>query len=297
MNLSRKIIPMLTGIMAAGFFYSCAGGPESTGTAVSGGDTVVVTEDRGKEDTYEIRTFDVYKISRESYFLDDGSENGYKEYFYDEKGNMTGMANYRGSGELLFEEKYTMDDRGLAVKSELFDSEGLTSYTVYTYDDQGRTLSEDYFNGKDVFLSGSRFSYDNRGRKVKWESLDENKSPVLKSEYVYKGDDLIKIAFLTPLDREDGSLDYTYESGRLVKETSINSAGKEERRTEYEYAGDRVVKEKLFQLGRLSRVNENEYDGAGNLLKVTTYNRSQKLMGHTEYAYVNFQEEKKVLVK
>jgi hypothetical protein len=296
MNLSKKILTILTGMLAAGIFYSCAGGPETT--VVPAGDDVKVTQDKSDaEDKYEIQNIDVYKVSRELYFLDDGSENGYKEYAYDEKGNRTGMMNYRSSGEMLFEEKYTLDPQGRTEKSELFDGEGRTSYTLYTYNAQGLPATEDYYSDQDVYLSGSRYTYDNGNRKVLWESFDESKTLVLKSNYIYKGDDLIKVEFRTPMDKEDGSLDYTYEQGNLVKEVSINSLGKEERRTEYEFLGGVVAKEKLFQLGRLSRVNENEYDTAGNLIRVTSYNRSQKLLGHTEYEYIMFKEEKKVLVK
>ncbi|MBN2626913.1 MAG: hypothetical protein JXA95_09640 [Spirochaetales bacterium] len=296
MNLSKKILPILTGLLAAGIFYSCAGGPEAT--AVPGGSDVKVTEEKSAaEDKYEIQNIDVYKISREHYFLDDGSENGYKEYSYDEKGNRTGMINYRSSGEILFEEKYTLDSQGRTVKSELFDGDGRTSYTLYTYNGQGLLATEDYYNDQDVYLSGSRYTYDNGNRKVLWESFDDSRTLVLKSDYIYKGDDLIKVEFRTPMDKEDGSLDYSYEQGKMTKEVSINSLGKEERRTEYEYSDDAVAKEKLFQLGRLSRVNENEYDPAGNLIRVTSYNRSQKLLGHTEYEYIMFKEEKKVLIK
>ena len=230
-------------------------------------------------------------------FLMTDRRTGYKEYSYDDKGNLTGIVNYKGSGDLLFEEKYILNDNGMPVRSELYDSEGLTSYTLFAYNEDGLIVSEEYYNHKDVYLSGSRYEYDNRGRKILWECLDENKTLVLKSEYVYKGDDLMKVAFLTPLNKEDGSIDYVYDQGQVVKEISINGSGKEERRTEYEYLEDRLGKAKIFQLGRLSRVNEMTYDENENLSRMVTYNRSQKLIGSTEYDYVVYQAEKMVLVK
>ncbi len=297
MNLIRKISPVFAGMMIFGMFYSCAGSPEETET-VQKETGIEVTEKKEtvKEATYESRMVDIYKVSKESYFLDDGSENGYKEYAYDERGFLIDIANYRGSGELLFEEKFTLNEKGQTVRSELYDSEGLTSYTVYAYDDENQLVSEEYYNHRDVFLSGSRYDYDNRGRRILWESFDDKKTLVLKSEYIYKGDDLTKIVFMTPLNEDDGSYDYTYEQGKLMKEVSINGSGKEERRTEYEYSGDQIAKEKIFQLGRLSRVNELNYDGSGNMVNMVTYNRSQKLLGHTEYEYIMFQNEESVLV-
>ncbi|MDC7223662.1 MAG: hypothetical protein PQJ60_07955 [Spirochaetales bacterium] len=290
MNLIWKIKPVLAGLMISGLFFSCAGEPETTDTAQDNMDDTVMVTDESQEESavQETEIVEVFKVLKESYFLDDGSANGYKDYTYDEEGRLTGVANYRGSGELLFEEKYTLDEEGRTVKSELFDSEGLTSYTLFTYDDKSHLITEEYYNHRDEFLSGSRFEYDNRGRKILWESLDDTKTIVLKSDYIYKGSELIKVAFLTPLNKDDGSLDYFYEDDHIVKEISINGAGKEERRTEYEYEDDQVFQVKIFQLGRLSRVNEMNYDELGNKVEMLTYNRSKKLIGHTEYEYVSF---------
>jgi hypothetical protein len=296
MNLIWKIKPVLTGIIISGLFFSCTGGPESS-VQDTGEDVAIGTDEPAKGDVYESKLVDEYKLSKESYFLDDGSANGYKEYTYNSEGFLTGIVNYRGSGELLFEEEYTLDAEGQIIKSELSDSEGITSYTLFEYDGKGQLVVEEYYNHRDVFLSGSRYEYDNKGRKILWESLDENKSLVLKSEYIYKGNDLIKVAFLTPLNKDDGSLDYFYTGNKVVKEISINGTGKEERRTEYEYDNDMIAKEKIFQLGRLSRINEITYDDHSNKKTMVTYNRSQKVISQTEYEYVPFQVEKNVLVK
>ncbi|MDC7219693.1 MAG: hypothetical protein PQJ59_07125 [Spirochaetales bacterium] len=293
MNLRGKILPITIGLMISGLFFSCTGEPETTDPE-QGSDMSVEVEDNKSEVVYETKVEEVYKVSKESYFLDDGSANGYKEFSYDDRGNLTGIVNYRGSGDLLFEEKYELDEKGNILKAKLFDSEGLTSYTVYTYDDNGLLIGEEYYNHRDLYLSGSRFEYDKKNNKVLWESLDENKSLVLKAEYIYKGDDLIKVSFLTPLNKDDGSLDYSYRDDKVIKEVSINGSGKEERRTEYEYDDDMMIVSKIFQLGRLSRVNEMEYDNMGQKVKMMTYNRSKKLISHTVYEYVTFQEEKTV---
>ena len=108
MNLLRKITPVLAGLMISGMFYSCAGGPEAADTVQKeSGEEVTAKKEKVKEDSYETKIVDVYKVSRESYFLDDGSENGSKEYSYDGEGRLVSVTNFRGSGELLFEEKYT----------------------------------------------------------------------------------------------------------------------------------------------------------------------------------------------
>lgn len=282
---------------------SCSGSPESAMEKEQPLEVVPKADEQpqpvedSKEPEYRTERVTYYQVSRESYFLDDGTENGFKVFSYDEEGRIVFMENYRGSGDLLFKEEYFYDDQGRVVKSELYDAEGITSYTLFRYSDDDLLTDEEYYNHRDVYLSGSTYEYDGQGNKLLWVSLDDKKSPVLKAEYIYKEEKLIKVAFLTPLDKEDGSIDYTYEGDMLVKELSIASSGKEERRTEYVYEGDRLSEEKLFQLGRLSRVNKMEYDERGVVVKKNTYNRSGNLLSSTNYDYLSFEKEIQVLVK
>ena len=76
MILIRKILPAITGLMISGLIFSCTGGPETTDNVQGNtGEEIKKDNSASKEDTYETKSVDIFKVSRESYFLDDGSEN------------------------------------------------------------------------------------------------------------------------------------------------------------------------------------------------------------------------------
>jgi hypothetical protein len=297
MIFKEKLLRPLILLIIVVFISACTGTPSEGTTEIESETITEVVKTAPEKAVYKTEMVDYYVISRENYFMNDGTENGYKSFSYNDMGQLTGLENYKGSGDLLYKEKYILDTEGRVIRSELSDIDGLSSYILFKYSQGSEPIEEEYYNQKDVYLSGSTFEYNNQGLKTLWVSLDDNKSPVLKSEYLYDKGNLVKVVFLTPLNREDGSLDFTYEGDKIIREVSIGSNGKEERKTEYEYEGDKLIREKLFQLGRLSRTNEFEYDDKGNISLMTTYNRSGRLLNTTTYEYLVFQKEVQVLVK
>jgi YD repeat-containing protein len=149
------------------------------------------------------------KIEREIIHYLDGSEDIH-EFFYDEKGNLTGVQVRDDEDELEYSEKYYYED-GHLIKMERMDEEGDVIYRqeneykdgiiktrtiwsseeeepftmVYHFNAAGHKEQEERYNGNEQLIERNIYEEDERGRVVR--IIEENRQRKNTTEYTYDG--------------------------------------------------------------------------------------------------------------
>lgn len=227
--------------------------------------------------------------------LPDGRLDSRRIYQYDDNGNLVKAEIFTGQGDMIFTTEYIYEDQK-KIRENLLDSKGLISYTTFKYID-GQLAEEFYFDPEDNFLSGSRFTYNNSGKRELWISLDKNQAPVLKTYYQYNDDLLEKLEFFSPFDDPEGYTLYTYSGNQWIEETSYNKEGNIEKRTSRVVENEQVMESTSFFGNRISRIQKNVFDEMGNITETHVSNRSGRVLHIEYYSYLEFNREEEVRIK
>lgn len=198
-----------------------------------------------EEYTYDT---DGYKLRAVEY------ENGElwhtEEWERDEAGREVAYAAYWADGELDWSRAYVWDESGNKLEEKQWIGDWLCQNIKYTYDEAGRVLLEEYYDGMDAANNGRRveYEYDEAGRQI---SLRD-----------YYGED--------GGEQSAWQLDTYDDEGRLVNRVlGQYHEGYDE--APYEYATGYV------------------YEDAGNVVRRSNFDQWQKLSLYAEFEYTQME--------
>lgn len=184
------------------------------------------------------------------------------ERTYDEKGRISYEKSWEGSDYKITRTGYT--DGGLvSTLSETVRQNGKTtkSETSYSYDRDGRVLSESFKNGGDGYTT--EYTYDKNGRLLSESTFDGKHS--MKTVYSYNSRELLTGIEYYDCGKLYASEGYSYDTKGLCLSES-HSYGDFESRTVYTYDDRaRLLTESYSDSDGVFRSTENEYDEYGNV--------------------------------
>lgn len=235
------------------------------------------------------------------------------EYGYDEAGNLIFQEIWKEAGQYSYEVnkriEYEYDETGNLISTSdgqkyEYDEEGKlisivkndNNRTEYKYDEAGNLISVDDV-GIDGISYGTGYEYDEAGNLVK-KTTYNTEGIIEEREYDTAGNEIKNIYYQS----SDGVATYEQEydaAGNMIKQDEYRR-GEDELSSSREYEYDKK--------GRLTKIittsfkdydglpfaepspyehvytYEEEYDDAGNLIKVSTYG-SGRLLSYIEYEY------------
>jgi antitoxin component YwqK of YwqJK toxin-antitoxin module len=224
-----------------------------------------------EEPQFRMEQITEYLVSQVIVRFPDGKMDSKKIFKYDEEGKLL-LSELYSAEDLLLLSTNSEYQGGVKIKESLNNQIGLVTYTEFAYLN-GQISEEFYFDAQGRLLSGSRFSYDEEGRKVMWISLDKEGAPIMKTHYIYQDGLLVRLDFLTPFDEPDGYTLYTYQENNLLEEVSYNSMDDVQKRTKWVFEAGLPVEETIYFGPRISRVLKNQFDVNGQLIYREVSNR------------------------
>ena len=215
------------------------------------------------------------------------------EIKYDEKARTITMEGERQfSYDSIYKRITTYDEDWKMIKEEGFDkNEKLIRLSEY--DKNGNVTKFISYDENGEVKSYTAYEYDEKGNLIKEASYDA--TGALQVYYVYECDENGYILKETRYDANDVKRSCTeyfenttnenkYFSGKERRSESYSSDGSLSGITEYNRNGD-VVKSEQYISGKLSGIEEREYDESGNLIKSSSYDADRKFTGYSVYGY------------
>jgi hypothetical protein len=219
------------------------------------------------------------------------------EYEYDDYGKKISGIEYNDN-ELDHRMKYEYDNQGNMIKYTLYSHNGSISYIKeYEYDEQNNLIKFVYCDEDGTIEQKEEYQYDNKGNQIE-QKIYENKdeiSDVKKYEYDERGN-VIKYIDCSADGFVRGTEEYEYnENGKLAKSMEFDSDSNLFSWDEYEYdEHGNVIRNisvhKEFYDGEIIEVSggveyQNDYNEAGDLVRVTEYAISGNMRSCVEYEY------------
>ena len=221
-------------------------------------------------------------VTTEYYYNDDGRVmceviDGWQSinYEYDAYGNVTKMIEiYNSYDEYVTVYENTLDEKNRVIKSKITESSAdgdyeYTYFAYYTYDDEGRVLSDirDYDEG---MKEGVAYSYDEHGNmcEIAMVMMGESEDTNIY-EYTYSADG--KLVSMRQQMYDGGTLYVEYDSyGNVTLRESIDSEGVVYSKEIIVY-NDKgtLLSEEMIQDGERIYILEYFYDSEGREAKTT----------------------------
>ncbi|MBN2655853.1 MAG: hypothetical protein JXR86_02230 [Spirochaetales bacterium] len=243
------------------------------------------------EPVQETRIIDVYLPVKETIKSSDGIVDGYREFDYDDAGNLLEEREYNSEGILLTKMENTVEG-GQIVRTQYFRGEenepGI--YILRKYE-KGYAVEEISYDQKDVPQTISRYERDSNGNVLKWTVASGDNVPMMVTRYEYSGDIRIKAEFLTPLGESEGFIEYEWDEENLSSEKTYDADGKLDKAVEYAYEGGFLVGETHYRKTVVNYTIAYEVDDVGNALVKKQYYRSGNLKAEWEYEYTSIKKE------
>ena len=212
--------------------------------------------------------------------IDPEHKNGFIEYIYDEKGNVTKTSDSEDTS------KYYYDEKGNLVKHEKTDAQGVMFCTLaYEYDENGLLVKEQFNERDSEIIDSERITtytyFDNGLLKTKMISDGSSKlySDSTYSSYVYnyeydENGKLVKSDMQYKVTGASETITYEYdESNRLVREYEVivREGRSSYSETRYTYNEKGNLTEKYNDTTNSRTYNYYEYDTLSQLAKETIY--------------------------
>ncbi|MCM1253272.1 MAG: hypothetical protein NC321_10660 [Clostridium sp.] len=206
----------------------------------------------------------------------DGSVARWREYRYDEAGNLIESTEYNISGNITNKWTYAYDEEGNIIEeAKYLDGKLYSRYECeYEYLEAGKRKKWVEYSYEDIFSYGE-YEYDEAGN-VKEEYRNVLGGIESYCTYQYRYNEAGDIEKEIRYD-EDGSVyrwqEYRYdEAGNLLSQTASYAHNGVYERREYRYGKNgEIIKETRLVDGEITNQREYEYDEWGNL-KEDDYN-------------------------
>lgn len=276
----------------------------------------------------------VYLESKIVYYGGAGAVYFTCESEYDDKGNETQLIGYHADGTISYlnEIKYEYDSKGNKIKSTLYNVNYRVSSE---YDADGNETRQIIYASNGAIACSYEYEYNDDGSKTKMTAYDADDSVSSTCEYEYdaKGNLVKSIDTLYTYLEDEPSADVTYteyeydRQGNMVKTITYQEESDKtlacENRYEYDY-NENIVRIETYKYGELdliqeieyndddmkireksskydkngfvvTSISETEYDGNGNITKLTKYDADGTVSEIEEYEYIELQVPKNSL--
>lgn len=196
---------------------------------------------------------------------------------FDKDGRLLEEKHFKDDGSILWEDKYVYDSRGRLVESAGTHSKFvyLPSRRVYRYDSNGNLIEENGFDGNGKLVNKNEYTYDGKGRKIRWTSMsyhaEENSKPH-QWTYGYYGNGHLK---------EERA--FSDEGGGFLPTDSLG--GPHRKLFMYDSQNKPVLVLLFNANGAFAGVESTVYDRRGNELEEVQYDSDGSLKGKTKYSY------------
>ena len=222
-------------------------------------------------------------IENALYDANDGLESK-AIYKYNDKSKEIECANYGVNGKLIDMKTYKYDDKGNKVEwtwcladgtlkakwfykydseDRLIEEVNSTRKFIYTFDNNGKLISESVYDANDKLQRQSIYKYDDKGKTLECTNSDGNNKLIAK--------------FLFKYDNNGNEIECfsSYSDSTLTNKTIIK----------YDSKGNTTSRSIFSVAGRLRESHYYKYDDSGNQMEVTWYNASGNLMSKYIYKY------------
>jgi len=280
----RKIILLLSAAFI--ILFSCA----TTTPEVADTETEEKIAEPVEEKVVQTVIIDVYLVSMETQSASDSIVDGYKEYQYDEKGNLLEKRELDGEKKLL-NRMVNEVSRNQIIKSQWFSGEENEpgNYLIKEYDGDN-LIKETSFDIEDIPQSISTYEYNNN-EMVKWTVSSGDNVPMMVTDYEYTNGMKSKATFLTPLGEMEGYIKYSWNGELIESEKTFDENDDLEKSIEYEYDDGNLIREIFYKKTVVDHTIEYELDENGNAITSKYLYRSGNLKSQIAYEYISVKRE------
>lgn len=167
----------------------------------------------------------------------------------------------------------------------LVSAEGMEAKILFTYDDQGRILSVEMWNGEELYQN-TEMEYRENGEPAVCVTYGPDEKILNKMEYLSVQDGKVNEALVTTNGNTVREVSVRNDAGLLVEKQSYDQDGELIGTTKYEYdaQGNPSKEIALDADGREQQVKEYRCDEDGDLLEYS-WRIGEQLIVHYRYTY------------
>ena len=229
---------------------------------------------------------EVQIVSKELAYYWDGVLASYRVYKYADEGIQKLEEVLHDSDDEVQERIVYKYEDGNCRTSQTFNESGdLLNYHTYRYNSNRQVVEDAFFNSKEELQTREEYEYDEEGRKIRWEVFNGDNALLSYSLYIYEGDLNTRIENYSPSGKSmdyfvleytpEGSLAkevwyteeedvketkvFTYENNLLTEQTFLRGNGSVRRRVKHAYNDAGYPVEQVF------------LDGGGDIQERITY--------------------------
>lgn len=230
----------------------------------------------------ETETITVTRQVRMASLNENGEEQWYREYTYDDRGRLSTEREVSSTGEETYRAAVTYTDTGREILYTY--PEGRTATIRETWDAQGNIKLWEYIeDGETEYYT--EYTYDQRGLLTGDTTHYVHESAVPRNEYTY--DELGNRTGHYEYSGEEltGWLEMSYdEEDRCAETCYYGFDGELVSRTEHSWEGNTEIRSRMDPGGAVYMVILVTYDDSGNLLRQETQQEGF-VISCTEYTY------------
>jgi hypothetical protein len=210
-------------------------------------------------------------------------------YVYDARGWKSQRISERPENERMNTTQcYTYDTEGRILSEYQYNSEGTLSWKYeYQYDVQGNVLQKTETNAKGETVSKHEYTYDDRGNQIRMLQYDRNGLAVRQENAYDANNRECSVMYYGAAGRLDRGYEYIYSAaGEKLTAVAYEEGGSTTRYTyQYDHSG-RVIQNMAYsEDGILKSTTQFDYDTNGNNTAEIAYGANNVLMHKSEYAY------------
>lgn len=235
-------------------------------------------------------------VLKETSYYGDGQMDLITLYEYDDMNNLLERRVENDLGEVLETKLYNYNE-GVFSRVITYGMDGqITSISVVTLDDEGNVTEEQLFNKKEELQSVNRYVYS-EGKKQEWRAFDSLNTLLAITEYIWEGENLVKILIKDPGNNVEASIVKEYDSeGNMVKESTFDDKDKYEKGLELSYTDNQLTEVVyLNNKGAKDRSEVYEYDGETAPSKKSYLYKSGAVREYSLFEY-KIEEVKKIIL-
>ena len=180
------------------------------------------------------------------------------------------------------------EDKWVCTKEIYYNDDGsVECYYINEYDDEGKFIRVEEYDGDDNLIYTGESTYDENGNEILYEGYDVDGQLIDKTEYEYDNDNNL-IKQTNYLDKDTLGDIYTFEydeNGNMIHFVNSSADGELYMETMDEYNADgKIIKSYQHVEGYVSWTYEYEYNGE-LLEKVNRFDHNGILDGIYVYTY------------
>lgn len=266
--MAKRIIALVLALMLV--FALCACGDKKTSDDKDAEETIVLPpETYDKEDG---------KLYREVYYNSNGLKYSSIIYEYDGSGRVVNQVELGENDAPVSKSSFEYNDDGLKTAMLFYTADGPEEYSFayrvdYEYDENVNLIREQHTEN-DIVTAVTVKAYNDAGKLIKEEQYEGEEFLLCAYEYeLDESGNVVKCLRHDYLEGADTEDRYTYDSkGQLITDVTCDADGNIQSRTEYDYDsnGNEIKRSIYDNQGGLqsSTTNEYSYDDYGNIEKI-----------------------------